>query len=109
MSHWVDDSHQLASLLSLLMSVIVGALDVVLKLTSVRIDFVNELTCGGLLVLVLADDFDGRMTMLIVCVNELTFALRCGRLLFVMADCLSVNNMSSVRVNDRDLDALSIF
>ena len=108
MSHWVDDSHQLASLLSLLMSVIVGALDVVLKLTSVRIDFVNELTSGGLLVLVLADDFDGRMTMLIVCVNELTFALRCGRLLFVMADSLSVNNMSSVRVNDRDLDALSV-
>ena len=108
MSYWVDDSHQMTSLLCLNMSVIISALDVVLKPTSVRIDSVDELTSGGLFVLVLADDLDGRMAMLIDCVDEVTFALRSGRLLFVMANSVSVDNMSSVFVNDRYFDALSI-
>ena len=108
MSYWINDSHQMTSLLCLNMSVIISALDVVLKPTSVRIDSVDELTSGGLFVLVLADDLDGRMAMLIDCVDEVTFALRSGRLLFVMANSVSVDNMSSVFVNDRYFDALSI-
>ena len=68
----------------------------------------NELACGGLFVLVLADNLDSGMAMLINCVDEVTFALRCGRLLLVMANSVSVDNMSGVYVNDRDHDALSI-
>ena len=58
--------------------------------------------------LVLADNLDSGMAMLIDCVDEVAFTLRCGRLLLVMANSVCVDNMSGVYVNDRDHDALSI-